>query len=162
MLEDDRLDGHLDQVRHRPQDGQPTERPDQARIAPPLGAALGHQDRPGPSDERAADQHGDQQGQPVPEADQDAGQVGRLRAAGLPGQERADADADQPVDRVPDRLPAGQPPDRDRHGRADRDDQRGREREQQLGDHEHEYRDARLDDSAYPAELAGQLLGEGR
>jgi hypothetical protein len=132
----------------------------QPRIVAPLRAPLGDQHRPDPADQRLADRRRDQQGHPVGDAVEDAGEVEVPLVAGTPGDERADADADEPVDRVPDRASLGQPGDGDQHRHPDRGDHGGPQVAHDVGEHEDQHGDAGLDQAPPAAELVGHLLGE--
>jgi hypothetical protein len=148
---------------------EPLERAEQPPVVEPVLLALVGQHTPDVADDRPAHQHGDHEHRHLGERHEDAGQVEVLRLAGAVRQEGADRDAEDAVDRMPDRLLAGQPVDADQHGRADRPADRPVQRgallqpghglaEQDVEQHEREHRDARLDETADPAELLGDLL----
>ncbi len=134
--------------------------------------AVGHHG-PHVADDRLADQDGDHQDDGLPQGQQDAGEEEVPRVAGAPRQVGPERNADDAVDRVPHRLPTGQPVDPDEHRRADRapdgPGERGalgqvqdRVAEQRVEQDERQDRDARLDQAPHPAELLGDLLADRR
>ena len=154
------LRAHLEDPDDGPDDGEPDERAHQPAVFAPLGFAAGHDDRPAPADQRLPDRRGDQQRGGEDVALDDAGQVEVAGLAGAPGDHRAEADAEQAVDGVPDRALLGQPDAADHQGDADRGDQGRVEVPDDVDDNEDHHRDAGLDQPPPAAELLRHHLTE--